>query len=140
MTANAKLLADEIERRMKDNSSLEDFGVFLAGNAAAIIAGLRERGEATQKDAAPQAGGTYQPGHKSASEGSPVGVALVKREDVVYLITHQRTALLETAEKVAPHHAGVLRDMAGWWQELGDAVKKLKDHSRSTSARSSKEE
>ena len=34
-------LADEIERRMKDSSPVEDFAVFLASNAAAIIAALR---------------------------------------------------------------------------------------------------
>jgi len=60
--------------------------------------------------------------------------ALVRREDVVYLITHQRTALLEAAETEAQHHADVLRDMAGWWQDLSDAVKKLKDYSIATSA------
>lgn len=54
---------------------------------------------------------------------------LIKREDVVFLITHQRAALLEAAEGEAAHHADVLRDMAKWWQELSDAVKKLKDHS-----------
>lgn len=50
---------------------------------------------------------------------------LIKREDVIFLITHQRNSLLETAEGVAPHHADVLRDMALWWGELSEAVKKL---------------
>lgn len=51
---------------------------------------------------------------------------LIKREDVIYLITQQRSALLEAAEGEATHHADVLRDMGKWWQELSDAVKKLK--------------
>lgn len=59
-----------------------------------------------------------------AAPSSP-GEDLVNREDVIFLITHQRNALLETAEGEATHHAGVLRDMAGWWQELGAAVKML---------------
>lgn len=51
---------------------------------------------------------------------------LIKREDVIYLITQQRNAILEAAEGEAQHHADLLRDMAQWWQELSDAVKKLK--------------
>lgn len=50
---------------------------------------------------------------------------LVRREDVIYLLTHQRNALLESAEKEAPHHADVLRDMAAWWKDATDAIKKL---------------
>lgn len=60
---------------------------------------------------------------------------LIRRADVIYLITHQRTALLEAAERdgMKPHHADVLRDMAGWWGDLADAVKKLKGFDSSTS-------
>lgn len=54
-------------------------------------------------------------------------VSLVKRADVIYLITRQRDALLASAEREAPHHAGVLRDMAGWWEDLAKAVGKLTD-------------
>jgi hypothetical protein len=63
---------------------------------------------------------------------------LVNREDVIFLITHQRSALLEAAERdgMKPHHAEVLRDMASWWGDLAEAVKKLSDRSvtRSESA------
>jgi hypothetical protein len=56
---------------------------------------------------------------------------LVNREDVIFLITHQRSALLEAAERdgMKPHHAEVLRDMASWWGDLAEAVKKLSDRS-----------
>jgi hypothetical protein len=50
---------------------------------------------------------------------------LINRDDVIFLITRQREALLEAAEGEASHHADVLRDMAAWWKELADAVKKL---------------
>lgn len=51
----------------------------------------------------------------------------VKRDDVIFLITHQRDALLEAAAKEKSHHAEVLVDMANWWQELSDAVMRLKN-------------
>ena len=67
---------------------------------------------------------------------SHVATPLVKREDVIFLITHQRTALLEAAEKEKPEHADVLRDMAAWWGDMTKAVKKLRDHAARSSERS----
>jgi hypothetical protein len=62
---------------------------------------------------------------------------LINRDDVVYLITHQRNGLLEAAEREKPHHAAVLRDMAAWWRDLSDAVKKLAARSSGPSERDS---
>jgi hypothetical protein len=65
------------------------------------------------------------------TESSRSRSQLVNREDVIFLITHQRSALLEAAERdgMKPHHAEVLRDMASWWGDLAEAVKKLSDRS-----------